>query len=84
MFAQFHDSSDKMKEHLISRLSAVDYVCITAGIWSYNNKGFIGVTVHWLQLVDNCNPTCFSAALASQRIKEWHTHDHIAKLLHDV
>ena len=38
MFAQFHDSSDKMKEHLISRLNAVDYVCITAGIWSYNNK----------------------------------------------
>ena len=73
-----------MKENLISCLNVVDYVCTTADLCSCNNKGFIGVLKHWLQLADNSILTRFSEALACQQIQESHTCNHIAKVLHDI
>ncbi|KAF3840404.1 hypothetical protein F7725_019121 [Dissostichus mawsoni] len=37
-----------MEKELRKTIDAQDYVSTTADIWSANSKGFLGVTVHWI------------------------------------
>jgi hypothetical protein len=56
---------NSFRENVISSLSTVSVVCLTADIWSSKNRSFLGVTLHWLK--DNL--TRVSHAIAIKRFK---------------
>lgn len=64
-----------------AQLSTVDYVCLTADIWSSRAKSYLGVTCHWL------DPQSFkreSMILACVRFTGCHSYDRIAHILNDT
>lgn len=47
------DVSYKNKmEKIKNKISNAKYVCTTADIWSSHSRRFIGVTVHWVIIVE--------------------------------
>lgn len=66
---------------LKSTFTAIQYVCITADAWSTCNKGFLGITAHW---ISEDTLQRHSAALSCGRLKGYHTYDVIAEALSDV
>ncbi len=69
-----------VKEDLKAKLASVDYVCTTADCWTSRRRGFIGITVHWL----DTNLTRKSACLAVRQIKGRHTYDVLAQVMEAV
>lgn len=39
---------EKFKSDFIKEMDRVLFVCLTADIWTGRNRGFFGVTAHWL------------------------------------
>jgi len=74
---RFNTSIEKLK----SALEKVNYLCTTADVWSAKRRSFMGVTVHW---IDEDLLERKSASLACRRFKGAHTHDRIAKILHNI
>ncbi|KAH0630660.1 hypothetical protein JD844_013922 [Phrynosoma platyrhinos] len=70
-----------MRERLLRRLGAVEYVATTADCWAYGKRRFLGVTAHWI------SPTTLErefGALACKRLKGRHTYKAIEKTLRKV
>jgi hypothetical protein len=55
---------NRYKDELVSLLSKVSTVCLTADAWSSQRRAFLGITVHWL---DETGLTRHSRALALKR-----------------
>ncbi|XP_052130876.1 uncharacterized protein LOC127751404 [Frankliniella occidentalis] len=66
---------DKMETNLKKQFDSVQYISTTADGWSKHRRGFLGMTVSWL------DPDTLErkvAALALERLKGHHTHDKLA------
>ena len=61
-----------MESNLKATLREVDFVSITADIWTAKNKSFLGVTVHW---ISSSTLESNKAAIACKRIRGRHTFD---------
>ena len=64
------------KEELKQKLATVDFVCTTADCWSSRRRGFLGMTVHW---IDNSTMERKGACLAVKQLTGKHTYDVLAK-----
>jgi len=71
----------KMKNNLIDALSRVPFVATTADAWSKHRRGFLGMTVTWL---DPDNMKRNFATLAMRRLTGSHTHARLGKAMHSV
>ena len=69
------------KKKLISELQKVKYVSCTADLWSSHNRGFLGMTVHYvdLQTLDRVSHT-----LVCRRFEHTHTGKRIAQKIAEV
>ncbi|KAE8746253.1 hypothetical protein FOCC_FOCC006925, partial [Frankliniella occidentalis] len=72
---------EKMVKNLKTALSAVKYVATTADGWSKFRRGFLGMTVTWL---DPSTITRSHASLALRRLKGRHTHDRLAAAMSGI
>lgn len=55
-----------------------NFICLTADIWSSNNKSYLGMTCHY---INETNYNRHSYVLACKRIKGSHTHLNISKVI---
>lgn len=69
------------KKKLISKLQEVKYVSRTADLWSSHNRGFLGMTVHYVDLLtlDRVSHT-----LICRRFEHRHTGQRIAQKIAEV
>lgn len=74
---RFNTNIEKLK----STFEKVNYLCTTADVWSAKRRSFMGVTVHW---IDEDSLERKSASLECRRFRGAHTHDRIAKILHNI
>jgi len=72
------DLYQQHKTDLIEQLSAVQYMSVSADLWSSHKRGFIGVTVHY---IDAENLERVSHILACRRFKHSHTGEQIARVM---
>ena len=42
-------SSEASKQKLVEEIGKVEYVCLTADIWSDRSSSFMGMTAHWIE-----------------------------------
>ena len=45
---EIDDAHNSMIDRLNAQINSAEYVCMTADIWSTNNKSYFGMTVHWI------------------------------------
>ena len=69
------------KEELKAKLATLEKVCTTVDCWTSRWRGFIGMTVHW---IEPGNLERRSACLAVKEIEGRHTYDVLAKAIYDV
>ena len=69
-----NDQYENVKFSLKSVLQAVAHVCITADVWSVNNRSYLGLTVHWIS-DDLTRRTLFNPCC--KRFIGSHAHDRI-------
>lgn len=72
---------EELKECIIKKMAAVDYVATTTDCWSHGKKSYVGVTAHWI------NPSTLNrehCALAIRHVKGRLTYDALARELHDI
>lgn len=62
-------------------LKNIKYVCITVDIWSGSKRSFLGLTAHWIDLI---NLRRVSKALACRRFKGIYSYDKITELLQEI
>ncbi|XP_042309534.1 uncharacterized protein LOC121923293 [Sceloporus undulatus] len=67
-----------MRERLLRRLGAVEYVATTADCWAYGKRRFLGVTAHW---ISSTTLEREFGALACKRLKGRHTYKSLEKTL---
>lgn len=72
---------DEKKHALIMELEKVKYVSVTADLWSSHKRGFLGVTIHY---VDEITVQRKSNVLACRRFKHSHTGEQIAKMMSEI
>jgi hypothetical protein len=70
-----------MSDRLKSQLLQIPFVCTTADLWSFSNRSFLGMTIHW---IDPGNLKRMSAAIACKRFKDGHTYDKIATAIYEI
>lgn len=68
-------------EMLTGLIEKQSYVCVTADIWSSNNKSYLGMTCHF---IDELNYSRYSYILACRRIKGNHNYLNIAKVINEI
>jgi len=68
-------------EMLTDYIEKQSFVCVTADIWSANNKSYLGMTCHF---IDEINYNRYSYILACRRIKGNHTYLNIAKVINEI
>jgi hypothetical protein len=66
---------------LILELEKIKYVSVTADLWSSHKRGFLGLTVHY---VDEISVQRKSNVLACRRFKHSHTGEQIAKMMSEI
>lgn len=64
-----------MESDLKRTFENMEFVSTTADIWSANNKGYLGMTAHWID--ENFKHE--KAAIACKSVKGCHTYDLIAR-----
>lgn len=62
-------------------LSDIQWVATTADCWSAHKKGYLGMTVHWLNLATRERQ---KAVLACIRLSGHHTYDVLAQAMVNV
>lgn len=70
--------SETMNNQLIKRFSNIDYISLTADIWSSKHRSFMGVTAHWI------DPVTFKrqfAFISCNRFTFPHTNERITENL---
>lgn len=72
------ETQNKFIKDIVTKLEKVEYVCVTADVWSSGKKSFFGYTCHWL---DENSLERKSVALACRRFKGTHSFDRITKLI---
>ena len=75
------EAAADMKMKITSHLSNVKYVATTTDCWSAHQKGYIGVTCHW---IDDLTLERRSVVLACKRLKGSHTFEVLAGVLDDI
>ena len=68
-------------EMLTDYIEKQSFVCVTADIWSANNKSYLGMTCHF---INEINYNRYSYILACRRIKGNHTYLNIAKVINEI
>lgn len=79
--SRIEKAGQSMKEELIKKLSAIQFIATTADCWTRGKKSYLGITGHWI------NSTTLereSAALACKRLKGKHTYSILAQSMYDV
>lgn len=71
----------KEKEKLIATLDKVKHVSVTVDLWSSHKRGFLGMTVHY---IDEATLKRESHVLTCRRMKHAHTGEVIAKIMTDI
>lgn len=75
-----------MRKELTKKLADSAYVCTTADAWSAHNRGYLGVTDHWLSVETVGNASAqikrHSAALACKRLTGTHDGESIGTDIH--
>jgi len=72
---------DAMNPKLKGILEAVDFVIPTADVWKACNKGFFGMTVHW---IDPSTLNRCKAAISCSRLTGHNTYDVLAERIESV
>lgn len=67
-----------LKSSLVTLFSKIDYIGLTADIWSCKHRSYMGVTAHW---IDPVTLKRHSAIISCERFKFPHTNDRIAEYL---
>ena len=70
-----------MEPKLKEVLQEIDYVCTTADVWKACNRGYFGMTVHWI------NPAtlqCCKATISCTRLFGRNTYDALASKIESV
>jgi hypothetical protein len=80
LMSQLKEDFETLKTNMFEEFATVDYVSITADLWSVASKSFLGVTVHYL--AQNLQRKSF--ALACKRVIGSHTFDVLAKELENI
>lgn len=81
-FANYLDAEySKMNKELKKCFEELDFLSITADIWTAHNYSYLGVTAHWL---DPHSLERKKAALACRCFKSRHTYDSIATELDNI
>lgn len=75
--ASFNSHFKKTK----STLEKVNYLCITANVWSAKKRSFMGITFHW---IDEDSLEGKTTSLACRHFRGDHTHDRTANILRDI
>lgn len=63
---------------LIKLIENQNFICLTADIWSSNNRSYLGMTCHYINETDYNR---HSYVLACKQIKGSHTHLNISKVI---
>lgn len=72
---------EEKKHSLIMELEKIKYVSVTADLWSSHKRGFLGLTIHY---VDEISVQRKSNVLACRRFKHSHTGEQIAKMMSEI
>lgn len=44
------DKEKTVISRLQCKIESLDYICLTADVWSTRHRSFLGVTAHWVSL----------------------------------
>lgn len=81
LFTKVDQGFSAMRDELMEKLAAVQYVCTTADIWTAHGRSFFGMTCHW---IDPASLERKSAALGFARLQGRATYDAIAGRIHEI
>ncbi|XP_019745350.1 uncharacterized protein zbedx [Hippocampus comes] len=81
LFSKVDLSFSRMRDELMAKLAAVQYVCTTADLWTVGGGSFFGMTCHW---IDSNSLERKSAALGFARMQGRLTYDSVAGRIHDI
>lgn len=71
---------EEKKCRLKALLEKQNYMCLTSDIWSYRNKSYLGMTIHFISETLERK----SYTLTCKRIRYNHTYENIALIIHHI
>lgn len=81
LFTKVDRGFSAMRDELMEKLAAVQYVCTTADVWTAHGRSFFGMTCHW---IDPASLERRSAALGFARLQGRITYGAIAGRIHQI
>lgn len=81
LFTKVDRGFSAMRDQLMEKLAAVQYVCTTADVWTAHGRSFFGMTCHW---IDPATLERKSAALGFARLRGRVTYDAVAGRIHEI
>lgn len=81
LFTKVDRGFSAMRDELMEKLAAVQYVCTTADVWTAHGRSFFGMTCHW---IDPATLERKSAALGFARLQGRVTYDAVAGRIHEI